>query len=187
MNNVVFANITWPLSHKLSSIKTKDASKKSPQFLEDRETYRQLKKAMVDNSDRITALKFHRNEMNAYWESIQDTQMENWKDKFLIRIDKWVSDFGQDFWKPLRIMLTIHAFLCCGIGIFQVIEYGPIYSGEKQVFIHGITGYFNYLLPTFKSPDYWSPGAQVLAVFMRILNGFFIFHFIKASRRFGKV
>ncbi|MBC9813937.1 hypothetical protein H9Y05_15780 [Crocinitomicaceae bacterium CZZ-1] len=147
----------------------------------DREVYRQLKSAATSMQNHIDAMEFHRLEMRLYWKDIRFTKSTSLQNRVLVFFDRWVSDFGQNWWLPIIWLFFIHfiLFMC----IFQW-----SFSCEIENFKNGLGEYFTLLNPIHKTPDYINTGMGLFTEFwMRALNGFFIYHFVRATRRYGKI
>ncbi|MCG8578229.1 MAG: hypothetical protein MI810_25340 [Flavobacteriales bacterium] len=190
------ANITWPNKRILHPNlvypqKNKDWFKswffldvlkeREEKFSIQREIYRQLKSISLKNYNNIDALAFYRNEMRVYWTYIRLKGGENWWDQLLIFLNRYVSNFGQSYALPLLWLLLFHwIFYSC------VISWN--YSMDWGAFKNGLGEYFYLLNPVHKSPDYINTGmGKFTEFFMRVFSGFFIYHFIKATRKFGKM
>lgn len=146
----------------------------------DREVYRQLKSAATSMQNHIDAMEFHRLEMRLYWKDIRFTKSTPWQNRVLVFFDRWVSDFGQNWWLPLIWLFGVHfiLFMC----IFQW-----NFSFNIEDIENGLGQYFTLLNPVHKTPDYINTGMGVFTEFwMRVLGGFFIYHFVRATRRYGK-
>ncbi|WP_029520147.1 hypothetical protein [Persephonella sp. IF05-L8] len=91
------------LSHK------KLETLKEEKIIELRDVYRQLKLALDKQEDHITANKFYALEMKAYEKYFeqQGWTKDNWQERLVFTIHKWVSNFGQSWTKPLMWLFTI--------------------------------------------------------------------------------
>lgn len=144
-----------------------------------RDTYRQLKAASIANHNQIEALDFYRNEMRLYWKEIRVNGGVKLQDRILVFLNRFVSDFGQNWILPVFWLIIFHfIFIMC---LFQW-----QFSLSLIDFENGLGQFFNLLNPIHKTPDYINTGLGYLTeFFMRVLSGFFIFHFVKATRKFG--
>lgn len=178
-----FSNIVWPKGHTVSSfLPEKTKTDRVHRYKVIGEVYRQLKKNSLGASDNISALKFYRNEMDTYWKRIKIDKSESWSNRVLICITKFSSNFGQSYWYPIWWLFGGHLVFCLSIWINE----GAI-SCSEPAFYSGLAQYFMWLLPVYKTPENWSDISLILGVFMRIYNGFFIYHFIRATRKFARV
>lgn len=101
-------------------------------------------------------------------------------DRFLVFVNRWSSDFGQNWFLPL-FWITITT----GMHYFVIDQ--PELSLCPRNIGTGILEALSYLNPVRKIDLNMSKSNQGLDVLFRIINTYFIYHFIKASRKFGKV
>lgn len=182
-----FSNVIWPKGFLMRSvIQENTESNRLMRIRSLTEVYRQLKKQAISDSNNINALHFYRNEMASYWERVKIDKSETKWNRFLIRVDKIVSDFGQSYTRPLSILLVFTLSCFIGIWCFEYFFHGN--SGDWDSTLgNGVVEYLRGLNPISKVPDYWHFAAKIIAYLMKVLNGFFIYHFIKATRKFGKI
>ena len=103
------------------------------------------------------------------------------QDRILVFLNRWVSDFGQSWLLPLLWLLIFHFILFMSIFEWQ-------FSLELTDFKRGLGEYFQLLNPVHKTPEYINSGMGLFTEFwMRVLGGFFIYHFIRATRKFAKI
>lgn len=188
-------NVTWPqdklfeqLLPDLSQWKPLTKREKIffsqliPVFKIDMEAYRLLKASSQNNQNEMDALEFYRLEMRRLWiiRRISDKKI-GWRDTALLGIGRLVSDFGQNWLLPLIWLFGIHYIL-----FMSVFEWNYIWDWE--CFKNGLGAFFELLNPVHKTPDYINTGMGLFTEFwMRLFSGFFIFHFVKATRKYGKV
>lgn len=144
----------------------------------ERDTYRQFKIAALNNHDQQDALEFYRLEMRLLWKEYQ-LGGKPIKDGLIIFVNRWSSDFNQNWLLPLIWLFLFHTlWFVCILGWFWNNQFAGCYEMEE---------YFNLLLPTHKTPEYINTGPGALTVLvMRISSGFFIYQFIRATRKFNK-
>lgn len=142
-----------------------------------RDVFRQLKSVSIANRNEMEALAFYKNEMRLYWKEVRITGGEKWYNTVLIFLNRFVSDFGQNWLWPLLWLLFFHTLLYLCIINFR-------FCGNS--FESGLGQYFELLNPVHKTPDYVKGGDVVIEFLMRVADAFFIWHFLKATRRFGK-
>ncbi|MFT6502845.1 MAG: hypothetical protein ACJASQ_002976 [Crocinitomicaceae bacterium] len=183
-NSYLRERIPWLYKWRLKSLtkKKKAYTKDEVSVLKyDIDTYRNLKAVSISNHNQIDALLFYRNEMKLYWKLVRIEDDIPWYDRVLVFLNRWVSNFGQSWHMPLLWLLSFHF-------IFMMCLLSWKFSLQPADFETGIGHYFYLLNPVHKSPDFISTGmGHVTEFFMRIMGGFFIYHFIKATRKFGKV
>lgn len=179
--NSIWQNIKWPKKYNVHNSNVHNTIR---HYRAQREVYSQLKAICIQNHKRIDALGFYRNELGQYWKYVKKTKEIPRQDRFLLRLDKCISDFGQNWWKPLLLffgsgILWFNLIVLTGYGDYQFA------SGiwDDSIF----SDYFYLLNPAHKTPIYESGWASICDFIMRVLGGFFIYHFIKASRRYSKI
>lgn len=188
-----YANINWIPKTKFSCIELqydvwfyRKSEKqlilsKIKDLVNDREVYRQLKAAANSNQNNIDALEFYRLEMRLYWKEVRLTKNIRRKDRWLIFVNWIISDFGQNWWLPLIWLFGVHYLLFMSIFEWH-------YYLNLEDFKNGLGAFFELLNPVHKTPEYINTGIGVFTEFwMRILAGFFIYHFIKVTRKYAKV
>lgn len=147
----------------------------------ERDLYRQLKAACHANHNHIEALDFYRNEMRLYWKEILINGGVPNTDCLLIFLNRWVSDFGQSWLLPLCWLLVMNLLF-----YLWLIHFNLDFSGKS--FSHGCEQYVELLNPVHKKPYYIDSGGEAfIDLLSRVLNSFFIYHFIRATRKFAKV
>lgn len=181
---VIYPNLAYPKKDRpwiISWFFHNYEEEKIEAFSIQREIYRQLKSLSIRNNNRLDALGFYRNEMNVHWTYSRLKGGESWWDQILVFIDRNVSDFGQSYILPLIWLFSVHLLLLLSLDTWN-------FSYEEGAFWRGAGQYFESINPARKTLEWMGKGyPQVIDFFMRISAGFFIFHFIKASRKFGKV
>jgi uncharacterized protein YjbI with pentapeptide repeats len=187
ISNAIYSNVLWPKDFIISSkIKSNNTFEKTRRLRTLTEAYRQLKKNALSESDNFSALHFYRNEMINYWERVKVDKTESRWNRLLIRVNKWVSDFGQSYLLPLAFLFVFTLIGFIGIWSFEYFTHGN--SGKWCSTIgNGFVEFLTGLNPISKVPDYWHNGAKIIVFFLKVFNGFFIYHFIKATRKFGRI
>ncbi len=145
-----------------------------------KDTYRQLKKAALANGNLIDALKFRTNEMQVYWREIRLIGGANFGDTALIFLNRFTSNFGQSWILPLVWLFAFHLLLFSFLMNF--------YWYNSFGFDFEFGQFWVLLNPVHKTPDYVNTGAGLFTEFaMRITNAYFIYHFVRASRKFSRI
>ena len=141
---------------------------------------------MLKDGNNIDALAFYRNEMEAYREFIKDNKDIDWQEKLIVRLSRWASDHGQSLKRPIIGLFGFHLlFFLIAIGI----NYNGFYftpNHDWSTVWDFIGSYFYLLNPVHKLPDTHG-GMLIVDFLMRLSSGFFIYHIIRASRKFAKV
>lgn len=167
-----------PWFYRFRKKKTHDESLIT-ELKQQRDAYRQLKVASQNNHNQVEALAFYRNEMRLYWKEIRLVGGEKWYNTFLIFLNRIISDFGQNWVSPLLFLFGVNFILFMCIFNWN-------FSCDLKDFEYGIGQYFRLLNPVRVTPEYINSGMGIFTDFwMRVLNGFFIYHFLKASRKYG--
>lgn len=172
-------HIPWLYLIRKNHLKSEISKDEIMEMQYQRDTYRQLKAASIANHNQIEALDFYRNEMRLYWKEIRVNGGVKLQDRILIFLNRFVSDFGQNWILPVFWLIIFHF-------IFIMCLYQWQFSLSLIDFENGLGQFFKLLNPVHKTPDYINTGLGYLTeFFMRVLSGFFIFHFVKATRKFG--
>ena len=184
-----FVNVEWPDDFRIN-----EAVDHPNDFESLREAYRQLKRISLNQNNKIHALEFQRNEMRMQYEILSRKPkwgLKNFKNlgNFLIvGTHKWVSDFGQNIWKPLLLLLGFHLIW---FHFLMYTELGIVWSSTPNYTdsIEAVHSYFNTLLPTHGIEQQLASGEKIkitglLDFVMRIFSGYFIFYFIYVSRKY---
>lgn len=151
-----------------------------------REQYRQLKVVSENNKNYIDSLAFYKNEMRVYWTDMRFKSELSKPDYILVFLNRYISSFGQNYWLPLMWIAIFQTLFSVLIWNFEACKHCVEGTTCVNNFWSGLSQYLNWINPIFKAPENWSDGAKITSFFMRILNGFFIFHFVKAIRKYGK-
>lgn len=146
-----------------------------------RDLFRQLKIVMSRQGDSIFERKFHAEEMNAYYKTIQRPFFSRLGEKFVIVLSRLFSDYGQSFLRPLIFLFLFNA-------IFYYIQcyYFKTYIIASEHCIPEIGQFFHMLNPARRLDESvrgWSVFWDMLS---RISSSFFIYNIIRATRRFIK-
>jgi len=187
LNEFRFSNIVWPIDNIVVSenqlLESKYDEKENAYVL--REVYRQLKNAAKAQSSNIEALNFYRNEMVEYSRYTYNNSDVNFWDRLIIRVNKCASDFGQSVIRPLVGLCTIHLLLftiLIAINGSDRISFVDLHDHNWTYFWRGFGEFFYLLNPTHSFLDYQF---GLIDFLMRVSSGFFIYHFVKATRKYS--
>ena len=162
-------------------------------FLELMEINRRFKQYFKNRDSPIDAAIFQRNELQAYlryllhkWDHLSFSQFF---DLTLLGTNRIFSNFGQSFVLPLLWLLSIHFYLFYLLNQNYQLGYDLCFDWDSGCsFSKEAFGYYLHLInPVHKLVDV--NGESVIAVedfIMRISSGYFIFYFLKATRKFSK-
>ena len=155
-------------------------------FQEMRETFRQLKYAMESQGDRITALRFRRDEMKAYYSAVKERKNVSFNDKFILRVG-WTNDHGQNWIRPLGLLFGF-SFLFYSLIILVL--------GSPYGYIENLNIYFQMLIPTHLLDKVFSTltlhdNTKLNLIYLidfihKVFLSFFIFQIISSFRKFVK-
>ncbi|MFT5821245.1 MAG: hypothetical protein ACI8ZM_002494, partial [Crocinitomix sp.] len=153
-----FTNVLWPskkiiypnlaFDNRKNARKTKNkgySSQENP-YNTQREAYRQLKSISIKNHNQLDAIEFYRNEMRVYWRFIKTTKSGSIWDRFLIRVNRSVSNFGQSYARPLIWLNIVHAIFC-------LLAFGWTADASWDSFEYSIGRFFYTLNPVHKLPE----------------------------------
>lgn len=144
------------------------------------ETYRQLKVSSINNHNQIDALLFYRNEMRLYWKLVRIEGGIPLYDRFLIFLNRIVSDFGQNWVMPVIWLFSLTFFN-------YYFKESPVLSWNINDWCNGFFEMLSYLNPFKLKIDGVSKVVIGMDFLFKAVAGYFIYHFIKASRRFGRI
>lgn len=190
LEGIIFSNIQWYPNQQIYSLgELTSQNELSGDINNRREAYRQLKKVSNAQGNRIDALLFYKNEMNEYWNYIRNNSKIARSEKFLIRVNRYVSNFGQDWIKPLRLIIYVNIItflILLFSSYFPVTLTLNIDQMTLESFSKGIGLFINLLNPLSKS-DYQLNAWLTLIFLNKIITGFLIYHFVKATRKHGVI
>lgn len=189
LNDIKLSSINWPTGKNLRCSRYGYTMSMEAQRLSlQKEIYRQLKQANFSQGNRVEGLGFYRNEMETLKALFQlDRSVLSRENRWLVRIDGAASDFGQSWLRPIGLLFSFHIILFSlavvtgDLGIH--IDFWSDFNKDQLSKAYGL--FWKFLLPTHKvttTLGFWS---GLLDLLMRLSSGFFIYHIIKASRRYS--
>lgn len=183
--NLSYSNVKWGIDNVLP-IKKPDDYSDEDFMVSKKEVYRQLKFLSKKNANIVDANAFFRNEMVEFMEySKTKAGTLNFWDKVLLIVDKLVSDFGQSWVRPVLLFFGIGALLYLGMVLLGFNDY-YFTVNPNEISGEAVSDYFYMLNPAHKSPSYNNGWLGFLDFLMRISSGFFIYHIIRATRRYSR-
>lgn len=144
------------------------------------ETYRQLKASSISQNNLIDTLSYYRNEMRLYWKLVRIEGGIPLNDRFLIFLNRIISDFGQNWVMPVIWLFSLTFF-------YYYLKEAPTLSWNINDWCNGFFEMLSYLNPFKLKIDGVSKVAIGMDFLFKAVAGYFIYHFIKASRRFGRI
>lgn len=193
LDGMSFSNVSWRKDYKVYSttevLDNHENDNDVKGYKAKRETYRQLKQLHKNQGNRIDALNFYRNEMDSYWLSTKKSSSVGISDKILVGINRFVSDFGQSWWRPLWLIFAVNMFFFSVMLLFHYKGLGITLDPENMsadAFKRCVAEFFYLINPVHKFPE--GMGLFVVVDFInRVIIGFLIYHFIKATRRYATI
>jgi uncharacterized protein YjbI with pentapeptide repeats len=145
-----------------------------------RETYRQLKFALDNQKDYISANEFFSLEMKAHNNYLKGKSWkEHFQDKILFSINKWTSDFGQSWFRPL-IFILIFTLSVTYLSLFKNWDELFQFSYEKvQIFFCYIPALFFVIITIITS------NLKKKNIFISIIFIFILLLFIWEKKTFN--
>ena len=182
VSEINYGNVTWCNEINNSYMERTDS------FFQSKEIYRQLKSIMINNHDKISELKFHKLEMNAYLNGVL-LKPGKYAEKFILGTNYISNNHGLSwtwsFWWIIGISLIV----------FNLNKFLLGYNGfDSSLFFEDAANWLLSINPVRKFSDVykghnlgWQQGlAQFIDVFMRIVYSYLIFQFISAFRKYVK-
>ncbi len=207
INEARFNSFSWPNGYKFYETWEGNKNEYQKRFKDEtsfllaiREGYRQLKSNHLKIDNKIIALEFQKNEMRMQYEIVKKNWNNSWADRanfLIVGTHKWVSDFGQNIWKPFLLLLIVHLVLFVGLLYSNPdLNLRPFGNITLDATCDGVSKYFQTLLLThgFSIAPYsdnsdeastsWVSIGGVWDTAIRIFSAYFIFYFISASRKY---
>lgn len=194
ISNSQFINIRWPRKYLINEAISKEGIEKVEILWSIREAYRQLKIVCDVQQNRIESLAFKKHELKIYWQIVN---IETWNGgcqkwwqhigDWLVLFTNWIfSDFGLSIGRPLFWLLIVDFALFN--RLLYLYDLGIKFDWENrtsEAFWIGFGLFANFLNPVH---GFEINGNSVLGFTdftMRVLSSYFIYYFIKASRKFN--
>ena len=184
-NQMHFGYIHWGRNFELFSLNTQNS--KSDQYLELIETSRELKKHFHDKHNLIYSNIFRVSELRSYYYYIKDkvfnnrSSFEEWLDFLVLYTNNLFSNFGTSVGKPLLFLFGFHTIWFYSLLFTEDLPFKPDFSISWSGF-----GYYLTLINPLHELISFN-GKTVYSIFdwlMRIFSSYFIFYFIRGSRKF---
>ncbi|PTB95698.1 hypothetical protein C9994_10640 [Marivirga lumbricoides] len=193
LSQTTFTNIQWPSGNKIVKIKKLNLTESWQQ----REVYRQLKENHIKSSNSLDAKLFDRNELDVYLKLIAKKRGNNifkgayWEhigDYLILASNKYFGGWGHNFWTPLIWLLIIHLFLFSILSSnynFDFEPWIPVYNAFSwEATKEGLAAYLFFLNPLHRFIINGEVQYSVVDFFIRISSGYFIFYFLRATRKY---
>ncbi len=193
ISGLKYSNIGWIPNTKFSCVdlqfdKTfygkedrKDIIENIGMLRNDREVYRQLKVAAKGIENHFDALEFYRLEMRLYWKEMRLMKLESKQNRILVFLNRWSSDFGQNWMLPILWLFLFHWLWFSCLRDWDYWDNQLSHKPESAE-------YFKLLNPTHQVPEYVTTASGYFTdIIMRVSVAFFVYHIIRATRKYGKV
>ncbi|PTX63490.1 hypothetical protein C8N46_10190 [Kordia periserrulae] len=186
INDITLAGAKFPSPKKINSLINNKEQKKL--------AVSQIKKVFQNIGDSLTASEYKAEELNTYESTL------NWSwEKINLYLNKLTNNHGQNWIQPLVLLLISTAFFfsiyCFSLGFkFELKSYQNI-----EVFLKNCSYYFEFLNPIRKS-DFLpkillgseklrdiSNVTYLIDSVAKIFNGYLLYQFIAAFRKFGRM
>lgn len=182
LTDITLSNVKWPAAYFIYTYSTGRENYGIAHFQYMRENYRQLKVLATQNQNEIDALAFYRNEMDCYWQEVKLSKSISWWNRLIIWSNRAISDFGQNWQRPLAILLVSHFVF---YAVYLYLNHGNTLAYFTwESFEHAFGQYFELFIP-FRKLDADINGYSKLPLFlMHIFDALFVYHFLKATRKY---
>jgi len=184
-----FFDIVWPKNFLLSyDYKSLDSYGKLDFKLRSLAAqYRQLKIMSSKNGDKISSLSFFAHEMEVNYILLKREKKDKLWDWLLLSTNKHFSGFGLSYIKPLIWLFGVHIVLFILFVLAGYNDMSFVWPWTNTFDGIGVSvGQYFYLLNPLRSlPDSTNGWVLVIDFFSRLINSYFIYYFLKATRKFS--
>lgn len=156
----------------------------------------QFKKIYDNRGDNVTATEFLALELEAYAEELKEKKKNKqnevkWSEQFNLWLNDFSSNYGNDWWKAVKVTIGINSFLF----LWYCMIIGHSYGTNVGLFFKLCAYSLEFLNPLRKagfleSPFQISEAREGLLIlwdyFSRIVIAYFVYQTIQAFRRFGR-
>lgn len=167
------------------------------------DAYCQLKGVCLKQNNKFAALQFQMHEMRFQYritilktfKSGTRSFLRHFKDWLLLGTNRLFSDFGVSWWKPLRALFIFVALYLWWINAKYDLGLRFLNPSEWSMhswssFQHGLSLYVKLLSPvrdgkvgTLVISDF--AGISIMDFFVRVITGYFIYNFVRGTRKFN--
>ncbi|GAB3165069.1 hypothetical protein [Telluribacter humicola] len=160
--------------------------------------YYQLKKVAENQGDSVQALNYLAKELDAHYDVVSERKKID-RERITLFLNKYSNEFGTNWvkallWVPL-VSVPLYVLYVCSLGYYPTFKmFGKYFENFLKIY----PSFFEFLSPVHKvdflsahllGEDY-NISANGLAMFIdfigRLVNGFIIYQFIQAFRKYGK-
>lgn len=196
-------NVEWPKRNELHEYNDELSNKRLREKLNIlwplKESYRQLKVLSLAQHNKIDALAFQKHELKTYWKIVDRKTRSSFRLRgsgtWLILFTNWIfSDFGQSLRRPIGWLFLFHSLFLYRLTISHNLgvefQWNPeLWDTEATKVGTGI--FLNLLSPVHSTEivnQYLHSPVSIFGItdfFMRLSSGYFIYYFIRATRKFN--
>jgi hypothetical protein len=196
-----FHSVRWRRDYQIDETTDgENPEKRIAQLWDIREGYRQLKVVSLSFENKIDAKQFLKHEVRVYYKALTQSlqrkfSLSEFGDWLVLWTNSTFSDFGESWLRPLLFLFGFHCLF------FLYLMYDPAVSigvelGLKDAswdaFKRGLGLYLNLLSPIHDTEISNVYNLKVktsmfgtLDFFMRLSSAYFIYYFVKATRKFN--
>ncbi len=192
-------NVEWPSTfyEYKAERKNKPIREKLDILWALKEGYRQIKVLLIQQHNNIDALAFQQNEVKIFWKIINTEfrilkpstwhYFANW---LILGTNRIFSNFGLSLGRPLLWLFFTHSIWFLFLLKHYDLGIKPVmWNFDKEATLEGLGLYFNLLSPVHDTRIGLPPNQISIFGFidfcMRLTSGYFIYYFIRATRKFN--
>lgn len=183
-----FHAVQWSSNYQINEdINEYKEFSKSEYLWNIREVYRQLKVISLEVHNKIDANRFLQNEIRFFWKQTTIRDFQNW---FILATNWLFSNFGESWFVPLLWLGGVHGLFCLSIMDSFGLEFSISRPVDWEATLNGLEVFFKTISPVHSSDiqvSFIKDPVRIGGIkdfFMRIFSSYFIFYFIRATRKF---
>lgn len=144
-----------------------------------RETYRVIKATFDKEGNSLEANKYFALEMKAYERELKENGGTK-SERFLLWVNRVTSDYGQNFIRPILILVFFNLFLAFNVFLYKNAN-SEVFNSRFLSWISDFLNIFAGLILPFK--EFLIKGHDFLTLIITIINGVLIYQTIVALKR----
>ena len=144
-----------------------------------RETYRMIKASFDKEGNTLEGNKYFALEMKAYERELKENGGTK-SERFLLWVNRATSDYGQDFIRPILILVFFNLFLAFNVFLYKNAN-REVFNSRLLSWISDFLNIFAGLILPFK--EFLIKGHDFLTLIITIINGVLIYQTIVALKR----
>lgn len=149
----------------------------------DRETFRIIKNSFDAVGNNIEANRYFSYEMNAYLKELRRNPKMNRAERWLLELNRAISDHGQNYWKPLLLIAFLPVLYCLASTSY---ERQWLYGLDPRldIVLSTLAQYANHYASSFGIAfSERAKGIELITLLLGLLLSTLIWHFLVAIRR----